>query len=226
MGKYLRDVVLSCAKSVDPEFNFKLQSNFLEILYLDCLPKTFTSGTSKVIVEACKIIPPKKLETMLDVLRLNKLFDFEGYFAAEKETRKRIALEFLQDGLLEVAAIRGWDINPFHEAYKAVLARNFVNYRPWSKPVTSPDRKHKAQVWCNYDSDKAEVFIVVFHRKDVVSKTLVTTVKPGDVWIRGAIGNLQWLSADQVQLSPREGKNDWEARYEPVQVVVNAAPRA
>jgi hypothetical protein len=179
-----------------------------------------TNGIGKVIISACKILPPKKLDNMVDVLDLHKLLDFEAYFAAEKETRERIALEFLQDGLLEVAEIRGWDTNPFHEAYKAVLAKNFVCYRPWSKPVTSPDRKHKAQVWCNYDSDKAEIFIVVFYRKDVVSKTLVTTVKPGGVWIRGAIGKLHWLSADKVELAPRDGKNEWEAKYEAVQVVV------
>jgi hypothetical protein len=35
-----------------------------------------------------------ELENMIDVLRLNALFDFAAYFAASKEIRKRIALEF------------------------------------------------------------------------------------------------------------------------------------
>lgn len=210
MGKYLRDAVLSCAKDLDPHFNFKLQTNFLEILYLDCLPKVQTDGVSKIIVRACKVLPSQKLENMGDVLQLNKRFDFYAYFAAEKGPRKRIALEFLQAGLLEVAVIRGWDTSPFHEAYKAVLAKNLVNYRPWIKPVSSPNRKHKAQVWCNYESDKAEIFIVIFRRNEIVNKTLVTTVKPGDVWIRGAVGKLAWLSSDKVKLTSHDGKESWE----------------
>ena len=212
MAKYLSDIVLSSGKDFDPEFRFRFQIHFLEQLYIDHLPKVLTNGIFKVIIEACGVLPPKKIDNMVDVLKLNKLFDFETYFAAGKETRKRIALEFLQDGLLEVAAIRDWETNPFHEAYKAVLAKNFVCYRPWSKPVTSPDRRYKAEVWCNFDSDKAEIFIVVFHRKEVMRKALVTTVKPGNVSIRGAIGKLEWLSADKVQLSPRDGKNAWGAK--------------
>jgi len=158
---------------------------------------------------------------MVDVLRLNALFDFATYFGASKEIRKRIALDFLQDGLLRVAKIRGWETGTFHEAYKAVLATDFVSYRPWSKAVTSPNRKFKAQVWCKYDSDAAEIFLIVFHRKKVINKKLVLTVEPGDVSIRGAIGKLHWLSASKVELNPRESKRSWEAQYEPVQVVAS-----
>src|ERR1700760_4772985 len=123
MGKYLRDVVLSCSKDShpqypDPDFNFGLQTNFLERLYLDSLPKTRTDIIGKVIVEACRSLPQQRIDNMIDVLRLHRLFDFGAYFAADKETRKRLALDCLQGGLLEVAAIRSWDDAPLHQAYK------------------------------------------------------------------------------------------------------------
>jgi hypothetical protein len=138
------------------------------------------------------------------------LFDFDVYWQADKETRKRIALDFLQSGLLEVAAIKGWGTDQFLDAYNKVSAKNFVNYRPWSKTITSPNRKYKAQAWCNYDSDKAEIFIVIFHRMEIAFKTLVTTVKPGDVWIREAVGKLEWVSPETVKLTTRDGKQSWE----------------
>ena len=220
MAKFLRDLDLRVSATSAEEWRWGTSTNFLDTLYFNCLPKVQTNGTGKVIIEACKVMPSTKLEKMIDVLRLNKLFDFEAYFAADKEPRKRIALDFLQAGLLEVAELRGWDNAPFHEAYKCVLARNFVNYLTWSKPVVSPDRKYKAQVCCNYDSDKAELFLVVTHRKEVVSKMPVTTVKPGDVWIRCAIGKLEWPSTNKVQLSPRANGYDYEAKYDPVSVTV------
>jgi hypothetical protein len=211
MGKYLRDIDIRVPSQSIEAKKWGTSTNFLAILYFACLPRVETSGISKVIIQANKILPAKKLENMVDVLQLNKLFDFEAYFAADKETKKRIALEFLQDGLLEVATIRGWNTNPFHEAYKAVLAKNFVNYCSWTKPVTSPDRKYKAEVWCNYDSDKAEIFISIYHRKELVSKTLVTTVEPGDVWIRRATAKLEWISVNKVKLTSGDGKQSWEA---------------
>ena len=220
MAKFLRDLDLVSSTTREEATRWAYSKNFLDTLYFSCLPKVQTNGIGKVIISACRVAPAKKLDNMVDVLQLNKPFDFEGYFAADKETRKRIALDFLQAGLLEVAAIQRWDNAPFHEAYKCVLEGNFVNYLTWHKPVSSPDRKYKAQVCCNYDSDKAELFLVVTHRKKVTSKTSVTTVKPGDVWIRCAIGKLEWLSNTEVQLSPRPGTYDYEAQYKPV--VVNA----
>jgi len=213
MAKYLRDIVLSCERGMDPRFSLKLETNFLEIIYLNCLPKTQTDGIVKVIVQACKAVPPKKLDVMIDVLRLWKPFNFEAYFAAGKEPRKRMALEFLQDGLLEVARIRGWSSDPFDQAYKAVLEKGLVNDGPWrwSKPVTSPDRKFKAQAWVNYDSDKADVFIAVTRRDEVVSKTPATSVKPGDVWINQVIGKLEWTATDKVRLTSKDGKQFWDA---------------
>lgn len=209
MAKYLRDIVLSGER--DPEFTFKLETNFLEVLYINCLPKTQTDGIFKVIIQACRLVPTKKLDNMIDVLRLWKPFDFDAYFAADKAIRKRLALEFLQDGLLEVARIRGWKTDPFDIAYKAVLARGLVNNGPWRwcKPVTSPDRVLKAQAWVNYDSDKADVFLTLTRRNEVVAKVLVTSVKPGDVWINEAIGKLEWVSADEAKLTSRDGKQSW-----------------
>jgi hypothetical protein len=224
MGKYLRDLDLRVSTNAEERARWGTSTNFLEILYFNCLPRVQTNGVGKVIVEACKTLPPRKMEVMLDILQINKLFDFEAYFAAGKEIRKRIALEFLQDGILEIATIRGWDTNPFHQAYKTVLAKNFVNYLPWSKSITSPDRRHKAQVWAEYDSDKADIFLVIFHRKEIVSKTFVVSVQAGGVFIRGAIGKLEWLSPEKVVLTPREGKNSWEARYDNVQINVPTKP--
>jgi hypothetical protein len=217
MGKFLRDVVLSCSEGSHPQnskpiFAFGIQTNFLERLYLDSLPKTRTDGIAKVIIEACKSLPieppqspragqQKKLENMIDVLRLHKIFDFEAYFAADKETRKRLALDCLQEGLLEVAAIRGWDNAPLQQAYKTILAGEVVSWRPWGRALRSPDGKLKAEVWCKYDSDKAEIFILVLRRGKLVSKEMVTTVKSGDVWIRQA-ARVRWASDEKVEWFP------------------------
>jgi hypothetical protein len=218
MPKYLTDIDLYIPPSEGEEAKmWALSTNFLEVLYLDYLPKVETKGVSKVVLRPCRKAPEKRLEVVLRnpiVLQISKIFDFDAYWNAGKAERKQIALDFLQDGLLEVAESEGWSKEPFQQAYKKVLDQKLVNYRPWGKLKTSPTRKYKSQVWCNYDSDCAEIFLVLFQNGEIVCKKLVTTVLPGDVWIRGAIGELQWVSAGKVKLTSRDELQSWEIAVE------------
>ena len=172
------------------------------------MPKLETKPVAKVVVTPCAPPAETKLELMVnpDVLQLLKPFNFDRYWTADKETRKRIALDFLQEGLLEVAEIKHWDKKPLEEAYTVAL----VSDRPWTKAVTGPDRRTKAQAWCRYDSDQADVSIVFSKRGDELCRTFVATVKPGDVWIRDVIGKLEWLSNTTIRLSSRDGTQSWE----------------
>lgn len=214
MAKYLGDLSLGTPSTDKKEaIQWALSTNFLRILYLDSLPRVVTNGVPKVIIKPCRELPENPLKVILrkpDILELSKQFNLDTYWTADKEQRKRMALEFLQEGLLEIARTKGWDEAPFQEAYQTILRKNFVNYRPWSAPVTAPDRRHKAQIWCNYDSDKAEIFVVIFCRKEIVKRELVTTVKPGDVWIRNAAGKLKWESKSIVKLTSKDESQVWE----------------
>lgn len=145
-----------------------------------------------------------------DVLQLLELFDFDHYWKADKESRKRIALDFLQEGLLEVAEIRGWDKKPFETAYATALTSGLVSDRPWTKAVTGPDRRTKAQVWCRYDSDQADISVVLSRRGNILCRTFVTTVEPGNVWIFDVAGRLKWSSNKTVKLISRDGTQSWK----------------
>jgi hypothetical protein len=100
MAKYLRDIVLSFDQKIDQQFGFKLETNFLEILYLNSLPKIWTGGIAKVIITAC----------------------------------------------------------------------------------------------------------------EEISKTWVTSVKPGDVWINEVIGKIEWISLSQIRLISKDGKQSWDVK--------------
>lgn len=210
MSKYLRDISFWVSPEERKTTNFPLETNFLEVLYLDCLPKVETGGIAKVVIRPCRTVVDETLKVMIhsNVIQFSKEFDFEKYDGAEKMARKLMALDFLQASLIEVAQLKMWNSKPFLRAYDEVLARNLVNERPWGKPVMGPKRI-KAQPWCNYDSDKAEIYVAFFRGTKLLVKVWLADVKPGDVWINDAVGKLEWESEEDVKLTSRDGLSLW-----------------
>jgi len=207
MGKYLRDIVLCGSKDIPSRIEFNLQTNFLEKLYLANLPRVYTNGISKIIVEACSDISVAKEQKMLDVLQISKVFDFKKYFAVEDEEKKRIALDFLQSGLLGVATMLGWDDEPFHLAYTQILSKKLLYEGNWGKPLSSPGKKYKAQIWCRYDLGKADIYVEFLKGKQKICHEFIKSVQPGDVFINAVIGRLEWLSENELKITSRDKNN-------------------
>ena len=128
MAKFLNDISIYPYYTEEAK-KWSYSTNFLEYLYLDSLPKVETNGVAKVLIKPCKALPEQPLQLKQrkpDIYQFSKLFDFDLYFESDKEARKRMALDFLQGGILEVARIRGWDTKQFVAAYETVLEKNFV----------------------------------------------------------------------------------------------------
>jgi hypothetical protein len=80
----------------------------------------------------------------------------------------------------------------------------------WGRPVICRNKQLKAQVWCDYDSDKADISIAFYKAGKFLSKSHVATVKPGDVWINEVAGRLQWASDSNVRLYSKNGVRSWD----------------
>jgi hypothetical protein len=212
MAKYLRDLQIWIPPKTEEARKWGMTTNFLERLYLNLLPKFETDGVAKVVLTPSNDISKNQLTVMVnpDVLQLLKAFSFKEYWQADKEARKKMALAFLKDGLLEIASLKGWDTEAIYEAHKTILDKNLVNEMPWGKAVSGPSGHLKVQAWCNYDSDRADIFLYVFRSGKIISKSLATTVKPADIWINEAVGSLKWSSANKVELRSKDGREIWE----------------
>lgn len=221
MAKYLRDLALWLPPSTDEAKRWGYSTNFLEVLYLDSLPKLETHGVAKVVVTPSHEKQEPKIELMVnpDVFQVIVEFDFDSYWSAGKELRKRLALDLLQSGLLHIAKARSWNTSPLQEAYHAALAKGLVSERPWTKRVTSPNKKLAAEIWCRYDSDRADLFVHILRGKKEIQNIPVATVKPGDVWIREAIGKLEWIAANEIKLTSKDGAHFHRITFEGEELV-------
>lgn len=93
-------------------------------------------------------------------------FDFIKYFSLDKFERKKMQLEAIHKGMMEVAELEKWEKLPLVEAYNACLGNNLEYHFFLGKPKLSPDKKPKLNFWCNWDIDIFEAYWVLYDSKD------------------------------------------------------------
>ncbi len=73
-------------------------------LYLSCLGKYDAGSFKKVIIEISKNIDQEnRIEEMLNVIKICRVFDFDFYYAGNKFERKKMILDVWQQGILYIA---------------------------------------------------------------------------------------------------------------------------
>ncbi len=113
-----------------------------------------------------------------DVVTVNKHFDFLAYARLKKQDRKRLQLEAIHAGMMQIAGKEGWDTDPLLDAYNQCLQRNLEYQFDVGKPKSSPDRKHKIGFWCNWDLDVFELYWVLFDKQSKELKRERFITKP------------------------------------------------
>ncbi len=91
-------------------------------------------------------------------------FDFAKYFSLEKHEKKKLQLDAVHKGMMEIAAREGWAVDPLLDAYNACLAKGLQYRFEAGKPKSSPDRRYKIGFWCDWDIDVFEVYWVLYDK--------------------------------------------------------------
>jgi hypothetical protein len=212
---YLRDLVVSSYREYPRKKEFNFSVGCVESIYFASLPKKVqTNEFTKIIIEA---IEPNQAgfthQRMLDVVEVKGGFDFDAYWKANEPDRKLQTLNFVQKSLTYLANTFEWDIAPFDEAYHRVIEKDFVHqfYLKKPKPVISPNKKLKAQIFIDFEINGINIYLVVANKvgEQIVKKHFVT-VPPRDFFIMDTIGALTWNGDEHVVVSSRAGKEQWQ----------------
>ncbi|CAM1343845.1 hypothetical protein [Tenacibaculum amylolyticum] len=107
--------------------------------------------------------------------------DFKNYFSQDKHDKKKIILDKIHKGMIEIAKKEGWQINPLLDAYNSCIEANLVYQFDVGKPKLSPNKKHKIGFWCNWDIDVFEVYRVLYDKKGTeISREKFISKKPNN----------------------------------------------
>lgn len=115
-----------------------------------------------------------------DYRGINLTIDLNKYFTLEKLDRKKVQLDLIHNGMLLIAEKEKWSTPPLTNAYKLCLDQElaykfFVN----SRLKSSPDRKRKVGIWCEWDIDFFKLFWVLFDKNGLeIKRDMIVLLEP------------------------------------------------
>ena len=116
--------------------------------------------------------------------------------------KKKVVLGKINEGIIQVANHYSWDISPFNRVSKEIMDRNYVN-EYLLKPKSSPDRKHKAEIFCQHDIDFITISMIIRERKsnEMRKSELLFKDRPHELSFVQKLGDLKWISNREVTLT-------------------------
>lgn len=188
----------------DVEKNFSFQSRCITSLYEKCFSKFSTENIKQINIFCVKESPKLNLTIVDGFCDVEILYDVSEFLKLDDQQRKEVILEVLKQGVDKVIKLYNWDNKPFDNAYNSVKKANYKNEYVWKKPKSSPNRYLKAEVLINHDLYLCEIYLVVKDKNgNEIVKRLVSTTKPDEIIFSHFLGELNWLSNNEVALFNR-----------------------
>ncbi len=130
-------------------------------------------------------------------------FDFDTYFTSNKLDKKKMQLEAIHTGMIQIANKEGWDTVPLSDAYNKCLKNNLEYKFDVGKLKSSPNRKYKVGFWCNWDIDVFELYWVLYDKSNNEIKRQKFLEKPPYEGEFIYYAKWKWLDSSKVLLEDK-----------------------
>jgi hypothetical protein len=177
---------------------FSLETRFLCALFERHLPVVRTVGVWKVYGMCIPERPTREIKNALGTIAIELEYDVRAHFEEPPTTRAVRALELIHDAALQAARHCGWPPEPFGRTREACVASDYRNEYALQANA-SPDRRHRAHLWCDHGPDRFQAWLVVADRSgQEVRRQLVVDDQPDEHVFVGQLGKLRWRSSTTV----------------------------
>ena len=189
---------------------FVFATRCMSAMYARLFGRMKTEGCWKILVECVNQVEKKEFIDLLGVYKVQVQANPDGLLALEPDELKRESIEVLMKGIKKVALQNDWELQPFETAYQAVKKLNFTNQWIWRRPLSSPSRKHRAEVLVEHEVDEVLISLVIRDKAgDEVKRKQLLTEKPDEWFYAQHLGKLKWLSKDKVALYNKKMDKHW-----------------
>ncbi|WDF68409.1 hypothetical protein PQ465_19205 [Sphingobacterium oryzagri] len=161
---------------------FSEESWSIAELYYSSLKSYNTEKVKKCTIQVSDKWQEKEFHytSFPDHRAINLTIDFVSYFNADRLEKKKIQLDIIHKGMLLIAEKEDWSIPPLVHAYNHCLSEGLeFKFFVGNKLKSSPDRKRKIGLWCEWDIDLAKLFWVLFDKNGVeLNRDIIVSFEP------------------------------------------------
>jgi TPR repeat protein len=103
----------------------------------------------------------------------------------------------------------GWERTTLRQAHERIVQERFQFQFFWKKPLSSPDRRMKAQVFVDVQRH-AHAYLVLFDRHlNEIRRMLFSIVLPGSGTLNAVLGRIAWDDNETVRIGHRNARDYW-----------------
>jgi len=152
-----------------------------------------------------------------DCKGVNLDLNFEKYFSYNNYHRKEALLRLVHSGMMSIASKETWEVDSLLDVFNLCVKAD-LNYKflVQNKLKTSPNRKYKLGLWCEWDIDEFKVFWLLMDRnsREIKRGLFINESPSGGEFIYYV--NFKWVNNDLIVINDgyRAEKRIWEIRID------------
>lgn len=204
---FLREIIVAADKRIVERFKggfvqtFGMEATCIHELYRYLIRRRVrTSSDWKVILIFSDVVSAPPAEAL--PMRCYWPFNFARYQRADRQVKKRMILDSMQDALLWLADKRGWDRIPLEEAYNEALARDLTLESYLKESWITQDKKYRVRVYFRFDLEAVHLEAVLFRNRssDELARKELGTGRPYSGCMTDYAADGKWVTATSFQL--------------------------
>ena len=194
---------------------FSLETRNISAMFERLINEMKTKDCWKILIECVDCVKEKRVLNFSGVYTIQVKFSYDNFSTSDDYGKKQKALELILEGTKIIAKSEGWNFQPFETAFSKICEANYINEWVWKKTVKSIDKKNSAEVLCQHGVNSIEIYIVIrdkfgteTDRKKVISEL------PHEFAYAKHLGELKWISNNEIALVNKKGDNSWKVMME------------
>lgn len=181
--------------------NFSFQSRCVTSLYERHFSKFYTTEIKQINIFCVKESPKSNLNIVGGFCDVEILYDASEFLKLDDEEKKEVILDKLKQGIDKVIELNNWDSTPFDAAYNCVKEAGYNTNFVWKKPKSSPNRNYKAEVFIEHGLYSCDIYLIIKDKNgQEIVRRRVASEKPDELLLGRHLGELKWLSNNEVAL--------------------------
>ena len=207
---------------------FNISTNVIASSYQRSLTKK-TLGLQKIMIDLFaekNIINIGDYKLLEGVSWIHKSFDFEKYFAKDKDEQKVMILHVLNEAILQMCDKFELDKTPFINAYNKVVENNYKNQYVFNKLTLSKNRKHKAGIEINMTEQGAGINIIFTDKNEkILKRKEIFRTQPHYYFIYQVIYSGKWLDNNKYIASSKNKNVNFIASIDSDEIEIDIRPK-